>query len=78
MLISLEKAGIVGRGDSRDMPITLMRAPERVTLRQLRDSLIPGERGVHFPEELCKLFGSLADNVEIEKVTLRDLVSSDA
>lgn len=43
-LDALERAGIVARGDSRDMPLTLMRSPERIIVQDLMLALFPDLR----------------------------------
>lgn len=67
---SLEKAGIVARGDSRDMPITLLMSPDRITVQHVRVALFGERASVHFPQEMQRLFLGLAGKREPTAVTL--------
>lgn len=72
---ALEKAGIVARGDSRDMPLTLMRDPERITLNDLRSALFRGDILLRFPQELERLFASMRSG-KLSTVSLSDIMAT--
>ncbi len=73
-LDSLERAQIICRGDSRDMPLTLMRHPERVSLKEVRAALFGGRVAVRFPAELEKVFASFRESPTGEKTSLADIL----
>lgn len=77
-LDALERNGIICRGDSRDMPLTLMRNPEKLTLAEVREALFSTRASIHFPQEMSRLFscfGAGAADVS-QKVTLADICST--
>jgi len=77
-LDALERAGMVLRGGSRDMPVTLIRSPEAITLAELREALFSSRVSVLYPAEMTRLFGAFADTTrEPAKVTLADIVFAD-
>jgi membrane protein len=71
---SLEKAGIVTRGDSREMPITLLKSAERISIAEVRDALFGARVALHYPEAMARLFSSLAGGQGLEKISLAQLV----
>ena len=70
---ALERAQIVCRGDSRDMPLTLMRSPERLTIAEIREALFGGRASVHFPAEVSRVFQSFVSPGQAESVTLAQI-----
>lgn len=72
-LDSLEKAGIIMRGDSRDMPLTLMRSPDRLSLAEVREALFSSRASVHFPEEMSRVFHCFRSAESPQQVTLADI-----
>lgn len=70
---ALEAAGIVCRGDSRDMPLTLMRSPDKLTLAEIREALFKSRSSVHFPTEMSRLFDSFRVPEHSQTVTLADI-----
>ena len=74
---ALEKAGIIQRGDSRSMPLTLMRSPETVTLEEVRLALFNVPVRIHFPEALARMCQAFHDNRPLESVTLAQLVGEE-
>jgi len=73
-LFALEKAGIITRGETRAMPLTLLKSPERVTLKEIRDALFTPHAVMHFPHEVSKLFGYFKDESQLAVVTLKDII----
>ncbi len=73
-LDALERAQILCRGDSRDMPLTLMRHPERVSLGEIRQALFGGRVSVRFPTELEKVFSAYRDSATAERTSLADIL----
>jgi len=72
---ALEKAGIVARGDSREMPVTLLRSAERISLAEVRDALFGARSALHFPDAMSRLFKSLASGQGLGEVSLAHIVS---
>lgn len=72
-LDALEGAGIICRGDSRDMPLTLMRSPDKLTLAEIREALFSSRASVHFPTEMARLFECFKVPERSQAVTLADI-----
>lgn len=72
----LEKAQIILRGDTRSMPLTLMRNPEKISLEEIREALFAMRSSIHYPEEMTRLFASFSKGADRHKVTLADIVRS--
>lgn len=75
-LDDLKRAGIIARGDSRDMPIILTREPRLITIDQIKDALFKSDAAVYFPEELGKLFAAFYNKGKAASCTLDDIVRS--
>ena len=73
-LAALNRAGLLTRGSSREMPLTFMRTPERILLIELRDALFQKRRAIHFPAELRRLFGAFEDETRLASATLADVL----
>lgn len=71
---ALERAGIVSRGDATDMPLTLMKSPDKITLWEIREALFGERLSVHFPEEVSRTFTNFIDPSGNQKVTLYDIM----
>lgn len=76
-LDSLEKAGILCRGDSRDTPLTLMRDPAKVTVGDIRKALFGTRSAVHFAAELQRLFAAFRAGQEHPNLTLEEILRSE-
>ena len=74
-LDDLRRAGIIARGDSRDMPIILMREPSLITITQIKQALFKNRNAVYFPEELERLFAACSQRNVSQTVSLADIVS---
>ncbi len=73
-LDALESDGIVSRGDSRDAPLTFLRAPDKIKLVDLREALFKSGRAIYYPEQVSKVFGLFVRNDEIQNKTLADIL----
>lgn len=60
-LAALEKAGIIAHGDSREMPVILLRTPESISLSEIQRAVLGTRAAVQYPEVLCRLFGELKE-----------------
>ncbi|MBN8549173.1 MAG: YihY family inner membrane protein [Deltaproteobacteria bacterium] len=72
-LDALERAGIICRGDSRDMPLTLMRSPEKLTLAEVREALFSSRASIHYPAQMAKLFECFKQPDLPQTTTLADI-----
>jgi len=73
-LDSMESAGIISRGATRERPITLMRSPEKIGLSEIHQVLFKGREGVCFPAEMSRLYSHFSEPSKLEKSSLLDLV----
>lgn len=73
ILSSLQRAGLIARGSSREMPITLLRSPESIAIGEVAEALFAGRREVQYPAELSRTFGAFAQR-ELRTRSLRDVV----
>lgn len=55
-LVALERAGILARGDSSEMPLTLLKSPHRISVGEVRLALFPDGRAIQCAGELSHLF----------------------
>ncbi len=73
-LAALERASIITRGTSREVPLTLMRSPEKISMREVRDALFTNKVVMHFPAEMSSLFLHFKDQRTLGEVTLADII----
>jgi membrane protein len=60
-LDALENAGIISRGDSREMPVTLLRTPEKISVAEVRQALFGARSSTLFAKEMERLFAGLGE-----------------
>jgi membrane protein len=77
-LSALEKHGLIAHGDSGEMPLTLLRAPDKITLLELRNALYGSRQGLHFAAELGRLYAAFADRKLPATMTLDDLLTQES
>lgn len=75
-LEALKRAGIVSQGDGRDMPITLRRAPDKITLEQIREALYKGRASFHYPQDIARVFSRAVEGRTGLETSLADIVKS--
>lgn len=73
-LNKLENAGIISRGGSRNMPITLLKSPDKVGLEEIREALFKTKEAVFYPKEISRLFGRFVDGQDAKSATLADIL----
>jgi membrane protein len=76
-LDALEHAGIVMRGDGKDMPLLLMRTPRTITLADLEKALFNGRHTMLLGDEMAKLFSSFGARGRAADVTLADIAAQE-
>lgn len=73
-LDSLEKGGLITRGDSRDMPLLLMKSPESITVSEIRDAVFKKRDAMFLGAEIRRLYDCFAGDAASAKVTLKQLI----
>lgn len=73
-LDALEQSGIIMRGEGRDMPLLLMRAPETITMAEVRDAVFKKRTGMLLGPELRRMYESFSGTQEPKDTTLVDLI----
>ncbi|MFO0416250.1 MAG: YihY family inner membrane protein [Pseudomonadota bacterium] len=74
-LDSLERAGIIIRGDGRDMPLLLMKSPDAIMLEDIREALFKKRESMFFGKEMSKLYHYFAKDPKRGRVSLMDLIN---
>lgn len=74
-LNALEQAEILARGDSRDMPLTLMCSPDMISLEEIRQALYKSMASMHYSDEMSRLFDSFREGQDRATVTLADIMA---
>lgn len=74
-LLALEQAGIIMRGEGRDMPILLMRTPDSVSVADIRDAVFKKRSSMFMGIEMGKVYQCLGPKGDPRSVTLAALVS---
>ena len=62
------------RGEGRDMPLLLMRAPETITMAEVRDAVFKKRTGMLLGPELRRMYESFSGTQEPKDTTLVDLI----
>jgi membrane protein len=73
-LDGLEQSGMIMRGEGRDMPLLLMRAPETITMADIKEAVFKKRTGMFLGEELERMYQSFSGSTEPKKTTLIDIV----
>jgi membrane protein len=76
ILYALEKQGIITKAITREGPLTLLRAPEMITLREIRDALFHGISSVRYAGELATVLGIFRDKRSLRDTTLAMVLDS--
>lgn len=72
-LDALVQAGVIRRGDGKDMPLLLMRTPEKITMSEVREALFKARSCMFFGEEMTRVFQTFQRGQDAAKVTLADI-----
>jgi membrane protein len=76
-LYSLERAGIIMRGDSRDMPLLLMRSPESISIAEIREAVFKRREAMFLGREISRMYDCFKGGAQPAAVSLRDLLLED-
>ena len=74
-LDALEQAGMIMRGEGRDMPLLLMRAPETITMAEIKDAIFKKRTGIFFGVELQRMYESFAGAKDPKRTSILDLIN---
>jgi membrane protein len=72
-LDALEQAGIVMRGDGRDMPLLLMRSPESITVAEVQLAVFKKRSSMILGVEIRRLYECYSASKDPQKVSIADL-----
>lgn len=70
----LENSGILVRGDSREMPLTLLKAPDKILIRDIKEVLYRNDSNILYPSEMMKVFECFNAAKANQKLTLADII----
>jgi membrane protein len=73
-LDALERSGMIMRGEGRDMPLLLMRAPEMISMADIREAVFKKRSGMFLGEELKRMYQSFSSSSESSKTSLLDII----
>ena len=75
-LEALKRAGIIAQGDGHDMPLTLRRAPDKITLEQVREALYKGRASFHYPQDIARVFTRIGEGRSGLETSLADIIKN--
>jgi membrane protein len=73
-LVALEQAGIIMRGEGRYMPLLLMRAPDTVTMSDIREAVFKKRGSMFMGLEMRTMYSCFSPGGDPKNVTLAALV----
>lgn len=73
-LVALEQAGIIMRGEGRYMPLLLMRAPDTVTMSDIREAVFKKRGSMFMGPEMRTMYSCFSPGGDPKNVTLAALV----
>jgi membrane protein len=76
-LDSLERAGIIMRGDSRDMPLLLMKSPESISVAEIREAVFKKREAMFLGTEISRMYDCFRGRSQAVAISLKDLLSED-
>ena len=74
-LVALEQAGIIMRGEGRYMPLLLMRAPDSITVADVREAIFSKRSSMFMAVEMQRMYQCFGPNGTSERVTLSELIT---
>lgn len=74
-LDSLERAGLIMRGDSRDMPLLLMKSPEAITVSEIREAVFKKRQAMFLGGEISRLYECFGGDKRASQVSLSQIIS---
>ncbi len=73
-LDALEQAGIIMRGDGRDMPLLLMRSPESITVAEVQYAVFKKRSSMILGLEMSRMYQCFSQEKDPRRVSLTDLI----
>jgi membrane protein len=73
-LDGLEQSGLIMRGDGRDMPLLLMRAPEAISIADIRDAVFKKREAMFLGREVSSMYECFCGKRDPKTVSLHDVV----
>jgi YihY family inner membrane protein len=73
-LVALEQAGIIMRGEGRFMPLLLMRAPDTITVAEVRDAVFKKRSSMLMGGEMGRMYKCFDGEADPSTVSLDDLL----
>jgi membrane protein len=74
-LDGLQRAGIVMRGDGREMPLLLMRSPEAISVADIQEAVFKKRTAMFLGQELKRMYECFSGGAQPAQVTLAQLVA---
>lgn len=74
-LDSLEQAGLIMRGDSRQMPLLLMRDPEAISVSDIRDAVFKKRDSMFLGREISRMYECFCGHAQPGSVSLKELLN---
>jgi membrane protein len=75
ILDGLEQAGIIMRGDGRDMPLLLMKTPGAISVADVREAIFKRRESMFLGEELSRMYRCFSPGAHPKATSLADLLS---
>ena len=69
----LENAKIIVKGDNSDMPLTLLKSPDKILIDDVYKTLYKKDNAFRYPEEMTRIFESLQKDKKSKDLTLSDI-----
>jgi membrane protein len=76
-LDSLERGGIIMRGDSRDMPLLLMKSPESISVAEIREAVFKRREAMFLGKEIARMYDCFKGGAQPGAISLKDLLVED-
>jgi membrane protein len=74
---ALDRAGILTRGDSREMPVVPLKDMNRVSVSEVHQALLGGGGAILFPRAMARLFSSLSEGKNPSEIMVASLVAGE-
>jgi membrane protein len=77
-LDALEEAGIIMRGEGRDMPLLLMKSPDSVSVADVRDAVFKRRSAMFLGSELGRMYECFSGRRDPKLISLSNLIGEGA
>ncbi len=76
-MVALEQSGIIMRGEGRYMPLLLMRAPDTISVAEVREAVFKKRSSMLMGGEMLRMYRCFGTGGDPNKVTLADIVQGE-